>query len=198
MAQPHTALRNGNNSRTMPRKFFKRYMPDHARVREHRFLQLFGDLLHDPNLWHLNRRSASGAVAIGLFIAFMPIPLQMVSAAALAIALRVNLPVSVALVWLTNPITIPPMFYSAYKVGTWVLDVPAREFHVELSVQWLASEIGTIWKPLLTGCFLVGGLSALLGYLAVRGLWRLQLVRQFKRRKAARQQRRDTGRSQPS
>jgi uncharacterized protein len=45
---------------------------------------------------------------------YMPPIGQMFMAAAAAIVLRVNLPISVALVWITNPLTIPPMFYFAY------------------------------------------------------------------------------------
>jgi hypothetical protein len=101
----------------VPKKLIKRYLPDHQTLRTHRHLQVFGARLHDPNLWHLNRRSASGAFAVGLFVAFIPLPLQMLLAAALAIVTQVNLPVSVALVWITNPVTMPPIFYFCYRVG---------------------------------------------------------------------------------
>jgi len=57
-------------------------------------------------------------MAVGLFCAFVPLPIQMLLAAAAAIIFRVNLPISVGLVWITNPVTIPPMFYFCYKVGT--------------------------------------------------------------------------------
>lgn len=167
----------------MPKKFIKRYLPDHDKVRSHRHLKIFGERLHDPNLWHLNRRSASGAFAVGLFVAFVPLPFQMVIAAAAAIAARVNLAVSVVLVWLTNPVTIPPMFYSAYRLGAWLLGVPPRPFHLELSVSWVMDELSLVWQPLLVGCFVMGSLSALLGFMAIRGLWRLRLVRYAQRRR---------------
>lgn len=169
----------------MPRKFIKRYLPDHAKIREHKHLQIFGNLLHDPNLWHLNRRSVAGAVTVGLLAAFIPVPFQMVIAAAFAIPARVNLPISVALVWVTNPITMPPIFYFAYKVGTWILSTPPKPFHFELTFQWLADELGAVWKPFLLGCFIMGMTSATLGNLAVRGLWRLHVVRYLKRRRRA-------------
>lgn len=167
-------------------------MPDHKTIRNHKHLQVFGDLLHDPNLWHLNRRSASGAFAVGLFMAFVPVPFQMLLAAAVAILVRVNMPVSVALVWLTNPVTMPPMFYGAYRVGAWLMGLPGRDFHFELSFEWLASEMVAIWEPFLLGCFILGSLSALAGYTAIRSLWRLRLVKQHQRRKQDRASREAT------
>ena len=167
----------------MPRKLIKRYLPDHHKIRDHKHLRVFGTLLHEPNLWHLNRYSVTGAVTIGLFVGYIPVPFQMVIAAAMAIAARVNLPLSAAMVWVTNPVTMPPMYYFAYKTGTWLLDTPERPFHFELSFQWLLGELGAIWQPFLLGCFVLGILSAGVGNLLVRGLWRLRIARYVKRRK---------------
>jgi len=167
----------------MPRKLIKRYLPDHSKFREHKNLKLFGNLLHDPNIWHLNRRSVSGAFFIGLFCAWIPVPFQMVIAAAAAILVRVNLPISVVLVWVTNPLTMPPMFYFAYKVGGWILGTPAHKFNFELSLNWLMGELGHIWQPFLLGCFIVGIISAVGGYLAVQGFWRFHIFQYLKKRR---------------
>ncbi len=110
----------------MPRRIFKRYMPDPESIRNHKGLRFLGPLIQSPNLWHLNRRSVSRAMGMGLFAAFIPIPLQMLLAASLAVWVRANLPISVGLVWLTNPITMPPVFYCTYKMGAWVMGIPAR------------------------------------------------------------------------
>ncbi|MGB7934177.1 MAG: DUF2062 domain-containing protein [Gammaproteobacteria bacterium] len=177
----------------MPKKLIKRYLPDHQTLRTHRHLQVFGARLHDPNLWHLNRRSASGAFAVGLFVAFVPIPLQMLLAAALAILARVNLPVSVALVWITNPITLPPVFYICYRVGAWILNEPGPAPNFEFSMEWLQSELAFIWQPFLLGSLLTGIASAVLGYCTVRGLWRLNLTRYHRRRKLMRAARESSG-----
>lgn len=167
----------------MPRKIIKRYLPDYHRIREHKHLKLFGQLLHDPNLWHLNRRSVSGAFAVGLFTAFVPVPFQMLLAAAFAVFVRVNLPISVSLVWVSNPATMPPMFYFAYKIGTWILGTPARKVQFELSFEWLLSGLGAIWEPFLLGCLVLGVSSALVGTITVRLLWRLHVFRYIKKRR---------------
>jgi uncharacterized protein (DUF2062 family) len=173
----------------MPKKLIKRFTPDHTKIRDHKHLRFFGTLLHDPNLWHMNRRSASGAFAVGLFMAFVPVPFQMLLAAGGAILFRVNLPISVALVWITNPLTMGPMFYAAYRLGAWLLG-SSGAFHFEPSYEWLVTELGAIWEPFLLGCFVAGSLSSLLGYMTIRGLWRLHLVRHYKERKARRRQQR--------
>ncbi len=164
----------------MPRKFLKRHMPDHRQIRDHRHLQMFGSLLNDPNLWHLNRRSAAGAFAVGLFSAFVPIPLQMILAAALAILFRVNLPISVALVWITNPLTVGPVFYFAYRMGAWLLGQPAQADLAIHSLEQMWNGLNSIWEPLLLGSFILSSVSAIGGYLLVRALWRLYVVRQWK------------------
>ncbi|WP_126454846.1 DUF2062 domain-containing protein [Sulfuriflexus mobilis] len=166
----------------MLKKFIQRYIPDHQAIRKHKNLQIFGNLLHDPNLFHLNRRSVAGAFAVGLFFAWVPVPFQMVFAAALAIFLRVNLPVSVALVWVSNPLTMPPLFYFAYLLGTWILGIPETKFHFELSFEWLGSGLHIIWQPFLLGCFVMGVVSSFLGYVSIRLLWRLSIVNRLKKK----------------
>lgn len=167
----------------MPKHLIRKYAPDHEVIRNHKHLRIFGDLLHDPNLWHLNRRSVSGAFAVGLFWAFIPMPLQMVAAAATAIPMRVNLPISVALVWITNPLTIPPVFYFTYLVGTWILGTPPSTKGFELSFEYLSESMAAIWQPLYLGSFICGLLAAIIGYCAMRGLWRLYVIRHLKRRR---------------
>lgn len=162
----------------MPRRFIKRYLPDHGKFREHPHLRRFGARLQDGNLWHLNRRSVSGGVALGLFCALLPVPLQMLVAGGLAIWLRVNLPIAVVLVWITNPLTIGPVWYVSYRVGAWLLDLPPRQVDFGLSLDNLLTTLQEVWKPLLLGSTVLGALLALLGFLLVRLGWRLYVVQQ--------------------
>jgi len=171
----------------MPKKFIQRYMPDHEKIRQHPQLnKLFGTLLHDPNLLHLNRRSISGAFFIGMFMAFMPMPFQMIPAAAMAIYFRTNLPISIGLVWVTNPITIPPLFYSCYKVGTWILSAPLKSIQFTMDWHWFTTELAHIWQPFLLGCLVVGMAASLIGGFGIRLLWRWHVLKQWKERKQRR------------
>jgi hypothetical protein len=166
----------------MPRHLIKRYTPSRASLKKHKYLRHLGTLLHDENLWHLNRRSVSGGVASGLFWAMIPIPIQMVTSALTAIFFRINLPISVALVWITNPLTIPPVFYMNYLVGTWLLGVPADVGEFELSIDWLAAELNLIWKPLLLGSLIIAVLLSLTGYCCMRLYWRWHVLKRYRMR----------------
>ena len=167
----------------MARKWLKKYLPTPEDIRANKTLNILGTLLHDANLWHLNRHSVAGAVAVGLFFCYIPIPLQMLQAAILAIILRVNLPISVSMVWVTNPFTIPPMFYLAYAVGAWLLGVEPQTFQFEFSLNWIFTELGARWRPFLVGCLIMASISAIIGYFTTHLLWRLHLVQRIKKRK---------------
>ena len=170
-----------------PRKLYKRYIPQRQHFSDHQHLKHLGAWLHDPNLWHLNRRSAANAVAVGFFISYIPIPGQIILAALIAVIARINLPLTVTAVFLTNPITMGPMFLLAYKVGATVLDIPPEINHFEISIDWLSETMVHIWKPLLTGCFILGVFVSAIGNLLVRLLWRLHLVRRWRARREKRE-----------
>jgi hypothetical protein len=167
----------------MPKKIIKRYMPDHNTIKNNKYLRIFGDLLHNPNLWHLNRRSVAKAFAVGLFFAFIPVPFQMVLAAGFAIIVHANLPLSVALVWITNPLTIPAIFYACYVVGTWLIGAKEKAFVFEASWQWIIDSLSTIGPAFLLGCGVLAILFSILGYFAIHGLWRYSVIKEWRKRK---------------
>lgn len=166
----------------MPRKFLKRIMPDHKTMREHLHLKKFGSYITEPKLWHLNKHSVASGLALGLFIGFMPIFGQMLIAAALAIILRVNLPVAVMGCWISNPITFAPIFFFTYKLGAWILQVPVGQHSFDISWQWLTHEFLLIWQPLLLGSFICGLTAALLGVFFVHFIWRKIVIYNWRKR----------------
>lgn len=172
----------------MPRKLFRKYLPSHSTILENRFLAKFGTLLTHHNLWHLHRRSVAGGVAIGLFTGLIPGPLQIVTGTLLAVMFRVNLPAMVLGTFWTNPFTIVPIYIVAYNIGSLVTGGPLGEpplSFTDQSVGWI-DWIASMGKPLAIGLVLLGAFMAVFGYFAVRGAWRLYVVRQWHRRAARR------------
>ncbi|MBM4181848.1 MAG: DUF2062 domain-containing protein [Betaproteobacteria bacterium] len=180
----------------MPRKFFRKYLPDHESIREHRHLRWARPLLKHPNLWHLNRNSVAGGVAVGMFGGLIPGPVQMLTAAILAIVFRVNLPVAVLSTLYTNPFTWGPLILAAYAIGAWVTGgngTPASAPEFDWRGEHWLDFLPAFWDWLLGlgVTFLIGNLIlasslAVLGYFAVHLGWRLYLLAYLRRRKARR------------
>lgn len=171
----------------MPKKTLQRFMPTPAMLRKVRGLHLLGDWVYQPNLWHINRMSSSRAFFIGLFMAFIPVPGQMVFAAILAIWMRANLPIAVGLCWITNPLTLAPIFYLAYRIGSAVMGVTIQAVEFELSWQWLTNGLVNIWQPFLLGCFLCAFFFGSLGYFTMNYLWRWKALNAWRARRTLRQ-----------
>lgn len=160
---------------------------------------MFGTLLHDHNLWHLHRRSARGAFAVGAFAALMPMPGQTVLAIALAIFFRVNLPISFALCWLTNPFTMAPIFYICYNIGALILGKPLQDVQVQqaafleadfeisrewlqASMEWLLASISNMGEAFVLGSFVFALCSSAFLFFAVDGIWRLSIMYAWRKR----------------
>jgi uncharacterized protein (DUF2062 family) len=169
----------------MPRKYFRRHLPDPQTLRENRYVQWFGPLLHHPNLWHLNRRSVSGGFAVGLFAGLVPGPLQMITAAVLAVPLRVNLPVALITTLYTNPFTIGPLYLLAYEYGRLLtgegMAAPGAPPDIEWTHLWSWLQAFGGWmlslgKPLALGLVALALTLALAGYLLARVAWRVHVL----------------------
>ena len=171
----------------MPKKWLSRHLPDSQTFGTSGPLKPVGKYLREPELWHLHRRSVSGAAFIGFFCAFMPIPFQSLLAALLAIATRCNLPIAAGLVWITNPITIPPMFYFAYRLGAWLLGTDVEIAAINLSWEWLSGQFSVIARPLIVGSLVCGWVTGITAYIAVRVLWRLHVLQRWQDRRDRRQ-----------
>jgi uncharacterized protein (DUF2062 family) len=181
---------------TVPRKFFRKYLPDAAAVRSNRLVALFGGFLSHPNLWHLNRHSVSRAVGIGLFAGLVPGPLQMLCALALAIPLRANLPVALLMTLYTNPFTIVPLYLLAFAYGRLLLGHSGEGVRVEpFQMDWanlLQSFHGMVeWslqlgKPLAVGLVALALTLGVAGTLLTRLGWRLLVIAAWRRRRASR------------
>lgn len=180
----------------MPRKYFRKYLPHHASIREHRHLRWAQPWLKHPNLWHLNRHSVAGGVAAGMIGGLIPGPIQMLVAAILAIIFRVNLPVAMVTTLYTNPVTWGPLIFAAYEIGHWVIGgegATITEFHFDWRQQPWSDFPPLFWHWLmglgesyLLGSAILAASLALLGYAAVQLAWRLHIQAYLRRRRRRR------------
>lgn len=163
---------------------------------ENRTIKLFAPHLADPRLWHFNRECLTKAVYIGMMSAFFPLPGQMLVALILALIFRANVPMAVALTWITNPFTTIPIFYAAYYIGAHLFDVPMISFRLighmlsDLSL-WIfssgANPFITYKNSISLTAFLVGLLilaisSSIICGLAFQLFWRYKVISTWKKR----------------
>jgi uncharacterized protein (DUF2062 family) len=188
----------------MLRKYLRRVLPSHETVRNNRHIARFGDRLQHHNLWHLHRRSVAGGMAVGLFAGLIPgsNPVQFTAGAVIAMALKVNLPLAVLVTLYSNPFTIVPLYYLAFRLGQFVLmqnggQLP--EFALGLEgkgfMEWIPTAIqwlGSVGKPLVVGLPLLALSLAAAGYFLTDWAWRLGVKWQWRQR--ARKRRRSTSR----
>lgn len=142
----------------------------------------FRNMLQDHRLWGVRRRWVVPAFSLGLFIAFMPFPGHTFIGALAALALRVNIPVAAVSTLVSNPATMVPMYYFAYRLGSSILGWELQPFGFELSIDWVTHTFVNIWQPMLLGSVLLGGAAAVVGYVTLDILWRLSLA-DYKQRK---------------
>jgi uncharacterized protein (DUF2062 family) len=165
-------------------KSIKKRLPTRHDVQRNKYLQFLGDHLHSPNLWGFNRRSVARATAIGLFCAYLPIPFEMIPAAIAAILWRANLPLSLAWVWISNPLTWIPLWAPAYFLGSWLLNQPSVPM-ADLTVEIITQKYVTLWL----GCLTLGAAVGAAGYALVTLIWRSRVVSRWGRRREIRKKR---------
>ena len=183
----------------MPRKFLKKFLPSHATINANRHVARFGHRLGHHNLWHLHRRSVAGGVAAGMFAGLIPgsNPVQFSAAVLLAIGFRVNLPIAVIVTLYSNPFTIVPLYFVAFKLGQLVLlspdgDLPPFNIAGDSAGAWLGAAVNwltTVGKPLLVGIPLLAAILSIAAYALVRLGWRCYVIRAWRTRPHARQAR---------
>jgi uncharacterized protein (DUF2062 family) len=156
----------------MIRKTFKK-------LSAHKKLKLFTKKHNIPfEYLSTNRRMVSKAVFIGLFIAFIPMPMQMLLVVAVMPFTRFNVPIALAMCWFSNPFTMPPMYYIEYLTGSFILGMQTTP--VEITLDWFSANIGNIFLPLYVGTAFYSFTIAPLAYYLVNHFWRSSIKRNKK------------------
>ena len=160
------------------RETLKRYSPKREEVN----LGWLNQHLQDPQLWKWNKSTISRAFAIGLFCAFMPIPLHTLLAAVLAVVFSSNILLSIALVWVNNPITIVPIYYYTYKIGSFITGMeldPSFVFTWEYMLDNLTSTTIALW----VGGLIIAPIAGILGFIAILLIYKYKAFKRIKRRR---------------
>lgn len=173
----------------MPRRLIKRFAFKRHELSSRWFLSPFRQWLPDQRLWSIRRKTVVPAFSLGLFIAILPFPGHLLIAVLLALALRVNIPVAAVTTFVTNPLTMGPIYYFCYRVGIDLLGRPAAPFRFEFSMDWVTHQFVSNWQPVLLGCVIVGSVAAVIGYVCLDVIWRYSIAN-YKARKREKRRRR--------
>ena len=163
------------------KKFFKDNLPKPEDLKKYKALNMLGNSIFEKDLWSINRHTLSRAVAIGLFWGWMPMFFQMIPAAFCAVYFRANIPLSLAGVWISNPITMPPMMYIGYEFGNYILGIDPLFDQFEASIDWILGIFSLIWEPLLVGTMIIGVSSAILGFIGIHLFWKIIAYRKLRK-----------------
>ena len=170
-----------------------RWRPTPQTLQRHRWLRWLGPSITHPGLWSVNRHAIALGLAIGLFFGLLIPIAQMPLSAAAAVLLRANLPTAVVSTLVTNPVTVAPLYYAAWRLGATVLDEPLAAAPAVLTAavapapqpaaqaaaggSWwggLWEQLRSVGKPLLLGLALMATLTGLAAYVLVSALWWLR------------------------
>jgi uncharacterized protein (DUF2062 family) len=165
-------------------------MPTREQMLAHRWLRPFASHLSSPRIWRFNRRGVARGVALGLFAGFAIPIAQTPFAAAVAVAVRANLPVAALTTFITNPVTVPFIYLGAYFVGRSVIPDAGSGLTgagpdatlVQRAIDWIVTLAG----PTMVGLLIFATVSALLGYAAVHVAWRVWVGQRHRRRQRMR------------
>lgn len=167
-------------------------MPSRESLEQSRLLRPVAHRVLAPELWRFTRRSVPRGVALGLLVGiFLLIPgLQMAGAAMLAFPVRANVPIAVAMTFLSNPATTPLIVAGSIYVGNQTLQRHSDVGHILLMIdqqadwrQWLGWLLSDAAPSLLMGLFVVSVVTAAVGYLVAGTVWRAWIGRKWTRRR---------------
>jgi len=115
-----------------------------------------------------SREMITKSFLIGLFVALIPIPMQMLVIILLMKLYKFNVPVAIVLCWVTNPITMPFIYYIEYIVGGYILNIELEP--MQISIEWFNNHFQDIFIPLYFGAFVVASVVSVSFYFLINFL----------------------------
>jgi uncharacterized protein (DUF2062 family) len=154
----------------------RRHLPTRETIQHNRFLRPFAKQLSQPNLWHFNHRSVPRGVALGLGVGVIIPVMHIVVAAVLAIPTRANVLLAAAFTLFVNPLTMPPLYYAAYRVGQWELHhevamAPDAAAQASGELAHLLFWVHQASGPIALGVLTIAAVVSATGYVVSLLLW---------------------------
>lgn len=120
------ALRSERIART---KKWLRILPRRTNIHRYPVLKWFSSAARKRSfLWSFRVQEVVPALYAGLILAFLPLyGIQLLLAFFLALMFRANLPVMVGLQFITNPLTVIPIYFTAFQIGRLSLNLVGME-----------------------------------------------------------------------
>jgi uncharacterized protein (DUF2062 family) len=169
-------------------RWLKRITPDRALLEKHWCLKRFTSVAFNRGCWGFHRHSVTRAFALGLFIAFIPptpmLPVHLLTCVVLGIYFRLNLPVMIATVFASNPLTWLPQIAGSLWVGAKLLRLDLMPLLHAVRHQSFWADISDLWAPLLLGAAVLGVIAATCGYVLAQAAWRARVILHLRRRRA--------------
>lgn len=149
----------------MIRKVFKRKSSEKSKI------DTFLDKYNLPRTYlSINRKTVTKGVFVGLFWAFIPMPMQMLAVVATTPFIRFNVPIALSMVWLTNPFTMPVVYFIEYLTGNFILGREGIQ-DIELTMEWFTTHFSDILVPLYVGTAFYSIVVSGLVYFLINWLW---------------------------
>jgi uncharacterized protein len=179
------------------RSVFKtiRFLKHPRKLRQSPAMRWFARHFLDKRVWKPTQHTLSGGMAVGMFVTLQLLPIQMPTATVLSAIFRVNIPIAIALCWVSNPLTVPFMAWLEYAIGKWFLSlyttVPTSPFPTQLPESMVDAWIVLREHApvMLMGGIILGAVVALLSYIITWGCWeiglRMEMAKKLREAKAA-------------
>ena len=100
-------------------KKWMRPLPRRSNIHRYPVLKWFSKFAYERSyLWSFRSKTIVPALFWGVWVAMLPIVgLQMLVVFFLALLVRANLPVIIALQWISNPFSMGPIYFADYQIG---------------------------------------------------------------------------------
>ncbi len=168
-------------------KKWMRPLPRRSNIHRYPVLKWFAKTAYDRSyLWSFKGNAMVQALFWGIWIAMLPIVgIQMIVVFFLALIVRANLPLIVALQWISNPLTMAPIYFADYEIGLLILELFGVDYGrnklLTAEFDWSGMEFADLWElvdtfpPMMVGGSVVGislGVLAVFLYKAMAKLYK--------------------------